>query len=119
MTTVAFHAMNMVAELRSRGVRFTETGPETEHLTTVERLSVQRQIEELGGMLTGPEAWPAVMGLETGWLEDLWRRLDDDATVLQDDFTERFEGISRGIRRSISDRWTSAAGLDRLSSTVS
>ena len=46
-------------------------------------------------MLTGPEAWPAVVGLETGWLEDLWRRLDDDATVLKDDFTERFEGISR------------------------
>ncbi len=69
MTTDAFHAMNMVAELRSRGVRFTETGPETEHLTTVERLVGQRQIEELGGMLTGPEAWPAVVGLETEWLE--------------------------------------------------
>ena len=39
--------MNMVAERHSRGVRFTETGPETEHLTTVERLLVQRQIEEL------------------------------------------------------------------------
>ncbi len=56
MTTDAFHAMNMVAELRSRGVRFTETGPETEHLTTVERRLVQRQIEKLGGMLSGPEA---------------------------------------------------------------
>ena len=56
MTTDAFHAMNMVAEVRSRGVRFTETGPETEHLTTVERRLVQRQIEKLGGMLGGPEA---------------------------------------------------------------
>ena len=71
-------------------------------------------------MLTGAEAWPAVAALDTGWLADLWGRLDDDgATVLQDDFTERFEGFSRGGRRSISDRWTSAAGLDRLSSTVS
>ena len=48
--------MNMVAERRSRGVRFTETGPETEHLTTEEKLLVQRQIEKLGGMLSGPEA---------------------------------------------------------------
>ena len=54
---------------------------------------VHRQ-RELVDMLTGPEAWPAVQALETGWLEDLGRRLDDDgATVLQDDFTERFEGI--------------------------
>ena len=32
--------------------------------------------------------------VKLGWLAGLWGRLDDDgATVLQDDFTERFEGV--------------------------
>ena len=45
------------------------------------------------GSRTLTTAQAAVAALETGWLEDLWRCLDDGATVLQDDFTERFEGI--------------------------
>ena len=96
MTNDGFDAMNLVAEMRSRGVRFTDSGPEIpEHLTAVERLSVQRQIEGLTGMLTGPEAWPAVAALETGWLESLWGRLgEDDAGGFQDDITaERFDEI--------------------------
>ena len=89
------------------------------HAKGVPGVQSEDRQRELTEMLTGPEAWPAVVGLDTGRLAGLWGRLDDDgATVLQDDFTERFEGFSRGGRRSISDRWTSAADLDRLSSPV-
>ena len=65
----------------------------TLHAKGVPGVQSEDRQRELTEMLTGPEAWPAVVGLETGWLEDLWRRLDDGATVLQDDFTERFEGV--------------------------
>ena len=98
MTSDAFRAMNTVAELRSKGVRFTATGPEIPgHLAGGERLLVQRQIEELTEMLSGPEAWAAVAGLDTTFLEGLWDRLDEDgASVLQDDSCERIDGVFYG-----------------------
>ena len=85
----------LVATLRSKGVAFSDGGAEIpDHLDGVERMSVVRGQRELTEMLTGAEAWPAVAALDTGWLADLWGRLDDDgATVLYDDFTERFEWI--------------------------
>jgi hypothetical protein len=71
MTSDAFHAMNLVASVRSKGVRFTATGPEIPgHLAGGERLLVQRQIEELTDMLSAPEASQAVAALDTGFLEE-------------------------------------------------
>ena len=36
----------------------------------------------------------AVAALDTGWLEDLWRRCDvDDATILQEDFSRRSDEV--------------------------
>jgi len=64
------------------------------HAKGVPGVQSEDRQRELTEMLTGPEAWPAVVGLDTGRLAGLWGRLDDDgATVLQDDFTKRFEGV--------------------------
>ena len=77
MTADQFAAVNMVAQLRSRGVRFTKTGPETEHLTDMERLSVQRRLSELGRCLTAALAACCMLSCaSTNWgnvLEDFTR----------------------------------------------
>ena len=67
MASESFNALMLVATLRSKGGVFCDGGPEIlDQLDGVERTSVVRRQRELIEMLTGPEAWPALVGLETG-----------------------------------------------------
>ena len=94
MASEGLKALMLVPTLRSKGVVFSDGGPEIpDHLDGVEGMSVVRRQREDRDAIPGRRPGLPLPPSIRAWLADLWGRLDNDGATIQDDFTERFKGI--------------------------